>query len=86
MEIEKKRYYFGFRFEKAIAERINRHCKGAGISLNRLVGKAFDFAASAACGAIGIEPIRAVQGGNRGAISSVKSRCRLQAAERRRGS
>jgi len=45
MEIEKKRYYFGFRFEQAIAERINRHCKGAGISLNRLVGKAFDFAA-----------------------------------------
>ena len=42
--MEKERYYFGFRYDYKLADRIERYCAVTGMSLNRLVEKAFGFA------------------------------------------
>ena len=43
--MEKERYYFGFRFDFELGERIDRYCFMTGETLNQLVEKAFCFTA-----------------------------------------
>ena len=43
MKIEKKRYYFGFRYDPTLGSRIVSHCNAAGETLNRLVSRALLF-------------------------------------------
>lgn len=44
MKMEKERYDFGFRYDLALGERIDTFCESTGSSLNRLMGKALEFA------------------------------------------